>query len=470
MDDVKTTEDEEMVLDKNQLQAVTIFSKKLSSQLRDKTKRNKTRDLYYRGKILPNSLGQTPEELRTLPAGVGWARKAVDGVTERIELIRIGTAGTVLGDALNTQLREFSSEVNEAIGNACKFGVGFILSTYGNVERGERDIVSISLNPMLTTIKWDRRLNRVTSALLKDGSGYILLDDLYVYAMNANYAVTAYEEHGFSRCPISALGAPHGQAPFGESVLTREMMNLIDAAARTIQDMEVSRAAAAYAKRFLLNIDPLAMRDANTGEAIPIGELTAGSLSAIAAGQDGNASLAEFSGIDINPFIESYRLFGAEFSELSSIEFNHLQGSANPTSAEAMAQAQASLVMKVKAWIKSLHRGINDWAELSAEGLSDGVEITHDEIMSYITIAFRDPRYHLMSQNVDSVIKLISANVIRSDSRFALTTMLGLTEDEADTLAAEWQQNQAQSLVAEAMAQVTDEARAAVDTQTQQDV
>lgn len=361
----------------------------------DKLNRNVLRAKYYDHKQTLNNIGiSIPPQLRNVEHVIGWPSKGVDTLGRRISLDGFVLPGVDLDDTgLNTVLAEnqYDIETPQAHTSALVHGCAFVAVTAGDVQSGEPPVLVSFRDAMTSTGFWDPRRRAVRQAL-----SIIDIDDdnvprmFVLYIDNVTITIERKPGGGWlvdrrahptaSRPVVELLPyRPRLGRPFGSSRISRAVMSITDAAARTALRTEVSAEFYSSPQRWAMGADESSFAD-KEGNIKTGWETVLGRMLAIGRDEDGNVpEVGQFPQMTMEPHDVMMRGLATRIAgelNLPVSSFGIVQD--NPSSAEAIYAAKEELVVEAEATCDGFgatHRRValgalrilNRWGEIPPE-------------------------------------------------------------------------------------------------------
>ena len=423
---------------------------RLLGQLSAKAGRNLLRAGYYDAKNAVTTLGiATPPNMARVNTVLGWPSKAVDILNRRCNL-----DGFVMpdGDVADLGIPELMDENSLDI-EAPQAGVSslihacaFLVTTQGDVEAGEPEVVITARDALTGTGIWDNRrraLSAFLSVIETSDAGEPL--DMVLYLPGLNVFMTSVNnvwrverrEHILDRVPVEPLVyQPRLTRRFGSSRISRPVMALTDAALRTMIRSEVSAEFYSAPQRYLLGADEKAFQDA-AGNVKSQWQAIMGRVWAIDADEDGNVpTVGQFPASSQAPHIEQFRQLAQSFSGETSIPITSLgvSSDANPTSSDSYHASREDLIHEAegttRGWSPAWSRTI-----VTALQLREGREDVPPE-WTRIRPNWRNPATPSRASAADAMLKLVTAFPWIAESEVALE-MVGFDATQIDRLLAD---------------------------------
>ena len=407
--------------------------KSLEDQINKYSLANRTSENYYFGAHTAQSLGiSDPPRIRWLETVVGWPGTAVDSLEERLDFLGWDSPAS---SALEQVYEQNALDVESSMAHidALMYGVSFI--RVGKGERGEPDVLITAESPKTTTGEWSRRKRKleIGLSLAADPMGGDLLQgtlmteesmyELYRRSPDSPWTVVRRYDTPFRQVPMVLIAnRPSASAPGGRSEITKPVRGYTDMAARTLKGMEIHREFYQAPQRYILGVSEEEMEqskdDPNAGWQAIMGRL-------LTFTRDEEGMLPEvgtFQPASPQPYLEQVKgiaqLLAAELGIPTSYLGFHTE---NPSSADAIRQAEARHVKRAERRQSNFSRPWNDVGRLSLAYMGE------DE--SELHASWRDAGTPTRAAAADEAVKLIGAGVLQPQSKITYDR-IGLTPRE----------------------------------------
>lgn len=398
---------------------------------------NKVKEAYYEGKQRVKNLGiSIPPALQDIETVVGWPGSTVDILEERLDWQGWVSEGGDLG--LDEVYQANALDVDSALGqlDALIYGTAFII--VGSGYAGEPSPLITIESPRRVTGLWDARTRRLSSALSVDEfhprtsqamevTLYLPDANITVSRDSGDWRVTDRDDHGLGRVLVAQMvNRPRASRVSGRSEISEAVISYTDQAVRTLLGMEVNREFYSAPQRYLLGADESSFKDMN-GNQRTGWEAVMGRMLAIPRDEDGELpQIGQFSASSPAPYLEQVRGLSQLLAAEAAIPASYLGFvSDNPTSADAIRQAEARLIKRAERRQMIFGR---TWREVGALALlvRDG-EIPAQ--FNSVGVKWRDAATPTRSAAADEAVKLIGAGVLPADSPVTYDR-IGLTPQE----------------------------------------
>lgn len=363
----------------------------LLEQLAAKTPRNRLRAAYYGCKNAVRDLGiSTPPNFHRIATVLGWSAKACDVLNRRCHLEKFvvpGVDGESLGVDELWRTNYLGTEAAHAGLSSLIHSTAFLVTTQGDVDVGEPEVLITARSALSGTGMWNRRTRRLDSFLsIIDTDDEDRPIDMVMYLDGLN--VTMTREAGLWKVTRSghAFGVPVEpliykgdlEHPFGRSRISRAVMSLHDSAIRTVIRSEVTAELYSVPQRVLLGADESAFKNPD-GTIKTAWQVVLGRVWAIPDDEDAatpRADIKQYDAASQEPHMAQLKAQAELFAGETSIPISSLGISTdgNPASAESYYASREDLIMEAEgtvdgwtpAWQRSVIHGLqmlNGWAD-----------------------------------------------------------------------------------------------------------
>ena len=402
---------------------------------------NRLKRRYYHGENVLKDLGiAIPPPLRSVETVVGWPKKAVSAMASRSRF----DGFTSTDEDAQAQLDELVARTNlkRKYKQACESeliaGCDFVTLSKG--EGAEPPVIVVTHSAEDGAAVWDERMGRIAAGMVvmrySEGGAP---SEMAIYTDEATYHVA---EGVFERMP-HRMGRPMMEAmaynptesrPFGQSRITRAVRSLTDSAVREALRTEISAEFFTSPQKYLLGVDGDPFESKTRWEAY------IGNIFTVGQREDGGTpSFGQLSQGSMQPHTDYMRSLAARFSGETNVPVSQLGViHDNPSSAEAITQANEPLIMEVT----DLNEGNNDSLVAVAKmalAVMDGRPLSDYESLDVVA-NFRNPLMPSLASQADAAVKLAGAV-----PEFAGTEMfwelVGFTEDQRKKVLQQMQAN-----------------------------
>ncbi len=431
------------------------------TQLSKVYQKNLLLSVYDDGHRALKSFGiSTPPKMRNVNAALGWPSKAVTSLVRKHQFEGFSLAGSTDPFEIDELLQrnEFDLELLMGIRSAYTHGCSFITTTPGDTAAGEPEVLIQARDAVETTAIWDKRRREISAFLaIIETDQYGSLTDFVLLLPGKSVACTksaggkwTVDRRKMNPQRIMAEMLPYDpkiKRPFGRSRITREVRYLTDAAIRTLVRTETTSEFFAAPQRWAMNVDPTSF-DLDRWNAV------IGRLMAIEADEDGNVpTVGQFPQMVMDPHITMYRQLAMNFCAATSIPQSSVGVFAdNPASAQAMESAHAELAGEGEHQWRVFNPRLKRIAQnvvMLREGLS---EPTPE--MWKLAVKHKPCRYVSPQAAADFTVKAVGAIPAIGETTEALRG-LGYSQEEIDSMQAEWRRKAAPSILQQLQADKT---------------
>lgn len=374
--------------------------------------KNRLRRRYYDGENVLKDLGiAIPPTLRDIETVVGWPKKAVSAMASRSRF----DGFTVGDDGMQNQLNAIVSRCNlkRKYKQACESeliaGCDFVTLSKG--DEGEPPVIIVTHSAEDGAAKWSERLGRIECGMVimhhsRDGAP----DEVALYLDDATYHVDGRDALMVERMPHK-MGRPLMEAmaynpteskPFGQSRITRAVRFITDSAVRESLRTEISAEFFTSPQKYLLGVDGDPFANKTRWEAY------IGNIFTVSKTEDGTTpSFGQLSQGSMQPHTDYMRSLAARFSGETNVPVSQLGViHDNPSSAEAITQANEPLIMEVT----DLNEGNNDSLVAVAKmalAIENDVRLSEYDDLS-IAANFKNPLMPSIASQADAMVKIAS--------------------------------------------------------------
>lgn len=375
----------------------------LVAQWRAKRPRNNLRSAFYDMKNSERHLmaQAVPDVVRRRRFVLGWSSIAVDKLNRRCNLEGFyDAAGNDLDSlGLNDIVRDnrLLSEVSQAGISSLIHAVSWLVTTQGDTESGEPEVLINARDASTATGVWDVRRRELRSFLSLtdfDDNGepvgmVMYLPGLNVHMTKAGRWQVERREHAYG-VPVDPLRyKPRLGRPFGSSRISRSVMSIHMQALAAMIRADVNGEAYSLPRFVLLGATDQAFQNADGS---PKAAWQAAWDAVWALGDDPDATsdnlaradVKQFNGQSPEPQNAHLRMLAQQFSGETGIPIGELGiiGDANPTSAEALTVSRDDLVMEAKqttkGWSPDLAKSLTRALEMRNGGVPANLDLRCD--------------------------------------------------------------------------------------------
>lgn len=399
---------------------------------------------YYAGKQRLRDMGiAIPPSLRSMAACIGWPGTTVDVLEERLDLEGWVGADDSDGVGLTEVFEQNSLDVEAPLAHldALIYGTAFVAVSSG--FEGEPDPLITVESPRNMTGLYDlrsRRLSAAVSVRRDEKTGQPVFATMYLpdatlqlsRSRGGTWALDDRDDHRLGRVLVAQLvNRPRSGAMGGRSEITETVRSYTDAAMRTLAAAEVAREFYAAPQRYVLGAPESFFLDEN-GEARPAWESYLGRILAMERDEDGQVpDVGTFSAAALDPYFSMIRTLSQLLAAEASIPASYLGFvTENPSSADAIRQAEARLVKRAERRQKMFGRAWSEVARLAVM-VRDG-----DVSEFHVRPKWSDASTPTRAAAADETMKLISVGVLTPDSPVTYDR-IGLSQLDQQRLAAD---------------------------------
>lgn len=319
------------------------------------------RDAHYRGTVRIQDLGiSIPPSMRNVKIAPGWPRVCVDALDRRLNVdgFRYPDSNDVDADLQEIWLgNDLDAEHPLAHLDALVFGCGYVgvgsPATGGNVI-DTPPLITVE-SPLDIAVEWDARTRTIVAALRRFGfegsrQATLYLPDQTVSLVDSagGWTVTDRDEHRMGQPMIVRIpNRPRSYARDGASEITPEIMNITDAASRTMLGLLVAGEFYSAPQRYILGADESAFQ-APDGTPKDAWSTYTGRIQALERDAEGNVpTVGQFVAYDPSVFTKVIDSYCQRISALTGLPPYMLGfATANPTSADAIRSGEGELTRR----------------------------------------------------------------------------------------------------------------------------
>lgn len=420
----------------------------LVAQWRQKRSRNNLRTAFYDMTNSERTLmsGQIPEVIRRRKFVLGWSAIAVDKLNRRCNLDdSYDTSGADLGSlGLADYVREnrLMSEVSQAGTSSLIHAVSWLVTTQGDVQSGEPEVLTLAKSATSATGFWDVRRRAMRSFLSItefDDDGEPIAMTMYVYNLNVIMTkrngkwVVERRPHLYG-VPVDPIRyKPRLERPFGASRISRAVMSIHVQALATMIRADVNGEAYSLPRYVMLGAGEEAFKNADGS---PKAAWQAAWDAVWAIGDDlasanvnpalGRADVKQFHGQSPEPQNMHLRMLAQLMVGETGVPIGEfgITGDSNPTSAEALTVSRDDLIAEAGVttddWAPDVSSAVTRAMKMRNGNLPDGLDIRP---------VWRNPMYVSRAQAADAGSKIIDKFPWLAETEVGLEVS-GLTPDQ----------------------------------------
>lgn len=405
--------------------------KKLYDKLLNFRTINAEKRVYYEGKNRVKDLGiSVPPELRNVTESVGWAKIAVDSLSDRVCLEGF-VSDSVEGlndvfDANNLMSNAKMAHIDSFI-----YGTGFVVCGRGDTMIGEPEVLVSIESPNSISTNFNLRKRRVDSAIhvydfSKEKRGiYFTENEVIPFTMIDGFVYEDINEdrheHGFGRVPIvQIINNGESGSTGGHSEITEPIKAIINSVIRTLLGVEIMREFTLIPSKYVLGADAEMFEDADGNMRSPH-SVAMDRVLTLPSNENGtNPVVGQFApgtGASHLEMLDSYsKLFAAEASLPHS--YLGMDNAGNLTSADAIKASESRLIKKAEDRIASVTQAWVEVAKLIVL-IRDG-EIPSDFV---VEPQFKEPATPTRGATADEMVKYVQGGILLPDSEVVYRRM-----------------------------------------------
>ena len=307
-------------------------------------------EAYYEGHARVAALGVSlPPKARVLEVQAPWAKMAIDVLTE--VLIPSGFITSCEEDQepigwveKTWQHNDMDSQFNLAASEALATGASFWVLSPPDEDAEYPYVRALDSKHACVRTDWQGRLLEGLAVYRVVGATYYLPDGVVFYKrLEGGEWLTdgsgRLDSWGPSIIPM--YNRARIKDKYGRSELT-EMATIIDAASRTLTNIQIGQEVAAWPLRLLIGNQSAQILDSMPD----VMQAYIGNILAAPEGSD----IKQLTGVDMTPIQNIYKLYALQISSMTGIPPSMMGVSAdsNPTSAEALRVAKDRLIARAE--------------------------------------------------------------------------------------------------------------------------
>lgn len=448
--------------EQNELDALVV-------QWRAKRPRNNLRSAFYDMKNSSQSLmsSQIPEVIKRRSFVLGWSAIAVDKLNRRCNLEGFYDAGGVdlsdLGADEIIRRNRLTSEISQSGVSSLLHAVSFLVTTQGDTQAGEPDVLMLGKDATSATGMWDVRRREMRSFLSissLDDNGEPDEMTMYLWGVNvimskgARGWVVSRREHDFG-VPVDPMRYQYRLGrPMGRSRITRATMSLHMQALAAMIRADVNGEAYSLPRYVLMGATEEAFRNADGS---PKAAWQAAWDAVWAVGDDlspetpdnlARAEVKQFNGQSPEPQNAHLRMLAQMFSGETGIPVGELGliGDANPTSAEALMASRDDIISEAESTT-------DGWSPDVESAMTRALRMLNGDVPDDLDVRsqWRSPLHVSRAAAADAGSKTIDKVPWLAESEVGLE-LLGLTADQIARAMADKRRAQG-AMLAETLAQ-----------------
>lgn len=375
--------------------------------------KNRLRRRYYDGENVLKDLGiSIPPSLRNIETVVGWPKKAVSAMASRSRF-----DGFTVGDeGLSAQMDSIVRRCNlkRKYRQACESeliaGCDFVTLSKG--AAGEPPVIITTHSAEDGAAIWDERMGRIACGLVimhYDDLGapdeVALYTDERTLHVDARGDGVAIEDmpHRMGRPLMEALAySPTEGKPLGQSRITRAVRSITDSGVREALRTEISAEFNTSPQKYLLGVDGDPFENRTRWEAY------IGNIFTVSRTEDGTTpTFGQLSQGSMQQHTDYMRALAARFSGETNVPVSQLGViHDNPSSAEAITQANEPLIMEVTDLNEGNGESLVAIARMALAIANDTAPDAYDGVQ--IAANFKNPLMPSIASQADAMVKIAS--------------------------------------------------------------
>lgn len=413
-------------------------------QWRDKRPRNNLRSAFYDMKNSERSLmsAQVPAVIRNRRYVLGWSSTAVDKLNRRVNLEGFyDAAGNNLSSlGLDDLVRDnrLVAEVSQGGISSLIHAVSWLVTTQGDAEAGEPEVIISARDATTATGIWDSRRRAVRSFLsitALDDNGEPTAMTMYLDNLNVGMSkedgrwVVTRSAHSYG-VPVDPMRyRPRLGRPFGSSRISRSVMSIHLQALSAMIRADVNGEGYSLSRYVLLGATEQAFQNAD-GSPKAAWQAAWDAVWAVGDDEDAQnprADVKKFSGESPEPQLAHLRMLAQMFSGETGIPIGELGiiGDSNPTSAEALLASRDDLIAEAE-------QTADGWSPDLSSAVTRALAMLNGSIPADLDIRarWRSPMHVSRAAAADAGSKILDKQPWLADTEVGLE-LLGLTPDQA---------------------------------------
>lgn len=400
---------------------------------------NRRRRNYYDADYILQQLGvAVPTEFQGIYSILGWSRKAVQALSNRVQFEGVVLAGDSNPYGLQDVFidNDMALESTLAVTSALKYGPSFLTVTQGDTSAGEPEVLINTRSALSTSVLWNQRLRRPHAGLTVLNANGPELEKFILYTNE--FVIEAAKENG--RWNLIRTPNPTGRAtisvlryqpdadedrPLGRSLISRPMMGLVDHAARTMLRSEISSEFYSWPQKYALNTDE-EMFMTEDGDAVPALNMAMSAFLRFPHPEkdlDGTTKpevkVGQFQVGSMEPHTKELEMVAAQFASHANLPVSAMGiMQSQPESSEAMETANMHLIQDAERAALTMGVGFRDAARLAYLVRNKTSELPDD--LRRLSARFRSPSQPTQAAAADATVKLVAAGVLPPNSDVTL--------------------------------------------------
>lgn len=395
--------------------------------------KNQLRRRYYDGENVLKDLGiSIPPPLRNIETVVGWPKKAVSAMASRSRFDGFTVGDENFAEQVDKLVRDcnLKRKYRQACESELIAGCDFITLSKG--ATGEPPVIITTHSAEDGAAEWDERLGRIRCGLVimhYDDTGapdeialYTDATTLHVDASGGELAIENFP-HRMGRPLMEALAYnPTESQPLGQSRITNAVRSITDSGVREALRTEISAEFFTSPQKYLLGVDGDPFENKTRWEAY------IGNIFTVSQTEDGSTpTFGQLSQGSMQPHTDYMRALAARFSGETNVPVSQLGViHDNPSSAEAITQANEPLIMEVTDLNEGNGESLVTIAKMALAIANDATLDAYDALQ--IAANFKNPLMPSIASQADAMVKIASV-VPEFASTEVFWEQLGFGED-----------------------------------------
>lgn len=375
--------------------------------------KNRLRRRYYDGENVLKDLGiSIPPPLRNIETVVGWPKKAVSAMASRSRFDGFTVGDENFAEQVDKLVRDcnLKRKYRQACESELIAGCDFITLSKG--ATGEPPVIITTHSAEDGAAEWDERLGRIRCGLVimhYDDTGapdeialYTDATTLHVDARDGELSIENLP-HRMGRPLMEALAYnPTESQPLGQSRITNAVRSITDSGVREALRTEISAEFFTSPQKYLLGVDSDPFKNRTRWEAY------IGNIFAVSQTEDGTTpTFGQLSQGSMQPHTDYMRALAARFSGETNVPVSQLGViHDNPSSAEAITQANEPLIMEVTDLNEGNGEALVAIAKMALAIANDATPDAYDGVQ--IAANFKNPLMPSIASQADAMVKIAS--------------------------------------------------------------
>lgn len=316
---------------------------------------------YYEGTQVLEHIGlAVPPELRRFETIINWSRVTVDSVEQRLRVKDFILPGENVSSGVlreHWDANNLDSESGLLHKDTLIYGRGFVC-VGANPDDKDHPLITVE-SPRELTVRVDPRTRRIESALRLYGGTAEDPQPVYATLYEPNSTTWLVKQggtwvedpdnpadvHNLGRVPIVMFLNRRRTGDWSGVSEMKDVVGLVDAAARAVTDGQLALETIAVPKRYVLGLSKGDFVD-REGKPLPVWEAYFGSLW---ANQNKDATVGQLPGADMKNFHETVNHYAQMVASVTGLPTRYLgQTSVNPAAEGAIRADESRLVLNAE--------------------------------------------------------------------------------------------------------------------------